>query len=104
RAVAGGAGGPVVAVAGRTLRGSPERAAGQAALRLVSAWATASGLVGGQVATDAKSNEITARPTLRRRLALAGATVTSEAMGCQTVSAAPSVEQGADYVLALQDS
>src|SRR5215207_7973398 len=49
----------VVAVDGKTLRRSADRSHGQAALHLVSAWATASGLVLGQEATDAKSNEIT---------------------------------------------
>lgn len=53
----------VVAVDGKTLRRSADRSRGQAALHLVSAWATASGLVLGQEATDAKSNEITAIPS-----------------------------------------
>ena len=62
------------------------------------------GLVVGQVATDAKSNEITAIPDLLRLLDLEGATVTIDAMGCQTAIAAQIVEQGADYVLALKDN
>jgi predicted transposase YbfD/YdcC len=73
-------------------------------LHLVSAWATASGAVLGQVATDAKSNEITAIPTLLRLLALEGATVTIDAMGCQTAIAGQLVEQGAAYVLTLKDN
>jgi predicted transposase YbfD/YdcC len=104
RAVVGEGGAQVVAVDGKTLRGSHDRSAGKAALPLVSAWATASGLVLAQVATDAKSNEITAIPTLLRLLALEGATVTIDAMGCQTAIAAQIVEQGADYVLALKDN
>src|SRR4051794_17464731 len=104
RAVVGDVGAQVVAIDGKTLRGSHDRAAGKGALHLVSAWATASGLVLGQVATDAKSNEITAIPTLLRLLALEGATVTIDAMGCQTAIAAQIVEQGADYVLALKDN
>ena len=102
RAVVGEVGAQVVAVDGKTLRGSHDRGAGKEALHLVSAWATASGLVLGQVATDAKSNEITAIPRLLRLLALEGATVTIDAMGCQTAIAAQIVEQGADYVLALK--
>ncbi len=102
RAVVGEVGAQVVAVDGKTLRGSHDRAAGKEALHLVSAWATASGLVLGQVATDAKSNEITAIPRLLRLLDLDGATVTIDAMGCQTAIAAQLVEQGADYVLALK--
>ena len=104
RAVVGEVGEQVVAVDGKTLRGSHDRAAGKEALHLVSAWATASGLVLAQVATDAKSNEITAIPTLLRLLALEGATVTIDAMGCQTAIAGQLVEQGADYVLTLKDN
>jgi predicted transposase YbfD/YdcC len=102
RAVVGEVGAQVVAMDGKTLRGSHDRTAGKGALHLVSAWATASGLVLGQVATDAKSNEITAIPRLLKLLALEGATVTIDAMGCQTAIAAQIVAQGADYVLALK--
>jgi len=100
----GGLGQQVVAVDGKTLRRSHDRRSGKDALHLVSAWATESGLVVGQVATDAKSNEITAIPALLRLLALEGTTVTIDAMGCQTAIARQIVEQGADYVLALKDN
>jgi DDE_Tnp_1-associated/Transposase DDE domain len=104
RAVVGDPGQQVVAIAGKTLRRSHDRRAGKAALHLVSAWATASGVVLGQVATHAKSNEITAIPVLLKLLALEGAVVTIDAMGCQTAIAAQIVEQRADYVLALKDN
>jgi predicted transposase YbfD/YdcC len=94
----------VVAVDGKTLRRSHDRERGKAALHLVSAWASASGLVLGQVATDQKSNEITAIPALLRLLAIEGCTVTIDAMGCQTAIAAQIVAQGADYVLTLKDN
>ena len=94
----------VVAVDGKTLRRSHDRQQGKAALHLVSAWASATDLVLGQVATDQKSNEITAIPVLLRLLALEGCTVTIDAMGCQTAIAAQLVEQRADYVLALKDN
>jgi predicted transposase YbfD/YdcC len=100
----GGLGQQVVAVDGKTLRRSHDRRSGTEALHLVSAWATESGLVIGQVATDTKSNEITAIPALLKLLALEGATVTIDAMGCQTAIAAQIVEQGADYILALKDN
>src|SRR5207249_1548471 len=64
RAVVTQTAGAVVALDGKTLRHSYDRGTGQAALHLVSAWATANHLVLGQVAVDAKSNEITALPTL----------------------------------------
>jgi predicted transposase YbfD/YdcC len=102
--VRAGVGDQVVAIDGKTLRRSHDRGAGKEALHLVSAWATASGLVVGQVATDAKSNEITAIPVLLKLLALEGATVTIDAMGCQTAIASQIVEQRADYVLALKDN
>ena len=92
----------VVAVDGKTSRGSGHRARGAHPLHLLSAWATASGLVLGQEATAVKSNEITALPRLLRLLALEGCVVTIDAMGCQSAIAAQVVGQGADYVLALK--
>ena len=92
----------VVAVDGKTSRRSGNRARGEHPLHLLSAWATASGLVLGQEATDRKSNEITALPRLLRLLALEGCVVTIDAMGCQSAIATQIVEQGADYVLALK--
>lgn len=97
-----GTAGQVVALDGKTLRGAHERSAGQRAVHMVSAWASDSGLVLGQVAVTEKSNEITAIPALLRVLDLAGATVTIDAMGCQTAIASQSIAQGADYVLALK--
>jgi predicted transposase YbfD/YdcC len=94
----------VVAIDGKTARRSHDRGKGKAALHLVSAWATGSGLVLGQVATEERSNEITAIPALLRLLDLTGCTVTIDAMGCQTAIAAQLGEQGADYVLALRDN
>ena len=94
--------GQVVALDGKTLRGAHARGRGQAALHMVSAWASDSRLVLGQVAVAEKSNEITAIPALLRLLDLAGATVTIDAMGCQTAIAAQIVAQEADYVLALK--
>ena len=70
-----------VAIDGKTLRGSGSDCLGP--LHLVSAWATAQRLSLGQVAVDAKSNEITAIPALLDLLDLNGALVTIDAMGCQ---------------------
>jgi len=94
--------GQVVAIDGKTLRRAHDRANGQAALHLVSAWADASGLVLGQVAVDDKSNEIVAIPALLRLLDVRGCSVTIDALGCQTAIARPIVAQGGDYVLALK--
>lgn len=104
RAVAPGTAGQVVPIDGKALRGTRAGGAAQAALHMVSAWASASRLVLGQVAVGEKSNEIVAIPALLRLLDLEGATVTIDAMGCQTAIAAQIVGQGADYVLALKDN
>ena len=94
--------GQVVALDGKTLRRSHDQRQGKAALHLVSAWATANRLVLGQVAVDAKSNEITAIPALLRQLDLKGCIVTIDAIGTQTAIAEQIVAGGADYVLALK--
>jgi len=96
------AAGEVVAIDGKTVRRSHDRATGGGPLHLVSAWAEANRLVLGQVAIDEKSNEITAIPALLETLALSGCIVTIDAMGCQRAIAAQIVAQGADYVLALK--
>lgn len=92
----------VVAIDGKTLRRSFDRASGKSPLHLVSAWAVGSRLVLGQVATDAKSNEITAVPKLLEMLSLRGQIVTADAMNCQRAIAAQVMEQKGDYVLALK--
>ncbi len=94
--------GKLIAIDGKTLRRSFDRASGKAAIHMVSAWASANELVLAQVATEAKSNEITAIPKLLELLDLAGVTVTIDAMGCQKEIAAQITERGGDYVLALK--
>jgi predicted transposase YbfD/YdcC len=104
RALTTATAGQVVAIDGKTLRRSHDRANGKGPLHSVSAWASANRLVLGQVAVDEKSNEITAIPALLDVLALAGCIVTIDAMGCQTAIAAKIVTRKADYVLALKDN
>jgi predicted transposase YbfD/YdcC len=94
--------GQVIAIDGKTLRGSCERGNQRSLIHMVSAWATENRLVLGQRKVDEKSNEITAIPELLRLLDLDGATVTIDAMGCQTAIAAQIVEQQGNYVLALK--
>jgi len=96
--------GELVSLDGKTLRHSFDQAASKAAIHMVSAWAGANRLVLGQVKVDDKSNEITAIPELLALLDLEGATVTIDAMGCQTEIAKCIVAQGADYVLALKEN
>jgi predicted transposase YbfD/YdcC len=73
----------VIAIDGKTLRRSFDRASGKSPLHLVSAWASGARLVLGQVATDEKSNEITAVPKLLQMLSLEGAIVAADALNCQ---------------------
>jgi predicted transposase YbfD/YdcC len=92
----------VIAIDGKTLRRSFDRAKGKSALHLVHAWATANHLLLGQVAVDEKSNEITAIPRLLEMLSISGAIVTIDAMGCQKEIARSIRGREADYVLALK--
>ncbi len=86
------------------MRRSHEQAAGKKALHLVSAWAVETRLVLGQLATQEKSNEITAIPLLLEQLALPGCIVTIDAMGVQIRIATQMTEQDGDYALALKDN
>lgn len=90
----------VIAVDGKTLRGSHELH--KAAVHAVSAWATESGITLAQEFVAEKSNEITALPRLLEMLDLKGHTVTIDAMGAQTAIARQITEQGGAYVLALK--
>jgi predicted transposase YbfD/YdcC len=94
--------GEVVAIDGKTIRNSGMP--GERALHVVSAWATSSGLLLGQLATSEKSNEITAIPALVEGLMLKGCLITIDAMGCQKAIAKTIVDQGADYLLAVKDN
>jgi predicted transposase YbfD/YdcC len=94
----------VIAIDGKTLRRSHDHVAGKKALHMVSAWAVENRLVLAQLATEEKSNEITAIPLLLRQLALTGCIVTIDAMGTQTKIAHQIIEQDGDYALALKDN
>jgi len=93
---------PVLAVDGKTLRRSHDRAKGLGALHSVSIWASEFGLSLGQVATDQKSNEITAIPELLKLVDITGAIITIDAMGTQKAIAAQIIDLTADYVLGLK--
>ena len=94
----------IIAVDGKTLRRSHDHSDGLGPLHLVSAWASEHGLALGQVATEEKSNEITAIPELIDRIDVKGAIVTIDAMGCQKDIAKKIVEGQGDYVLAVKDN
>jgi len=92
----------VVAVDGKVLRRSFDKASGKSALHMVSAWGSDARLVLGQIATDAKSNEITAVPKLLAMLSLKDTIVTVDALNCQRAIAQQIIDQGGDYALALK--
>jgi predicted transposase YbfD/YdcC len=94
--------GRLIAVDGKTLRGSFDAATQRSPLHLVSAWCEQNQTVLGQWATAAKSNEITAIPQLLELLDIDGAVVTTDALGCQTAIAAKIVAGNADYVLQVK--
>jgi predicted transposase YbfD/YdcC len=95
-------GGEVIAIDGKCLRRSMDKASKKAAIYMVSAWAQHNNLVLGQVKVDDKSNEITAIPKLLSRLDIAGAVITIDAMGCQKKVAEQIKRQGGDYVFSLK--
>lgn len=91
-------------VDGKTLRGTRCKRQQLKALHVVSAWAGQAGLTLGQVAVEAKSNEITAVPELLKLLELQEKIVTLDAMGCQRAIAQTIMDGGGDYVLAVKDN
>lgn len=94
--------GQVVAIDGKTLRRSFDKATSKSAIHMVSAWATANHISLGQTVVDQKSNEITAIPKLLEILELSGCLVTIDAMGCQVKIAQAIVDADANYVLAVK--
>ena len=94
----------LVAIDGKTCRRSHDKAKDLGALHIVSAWASEEGIALGQVATDAKSNEITAIPLLLEQIDLVGTLITIDAMGCQKGIVAQIVTGKGDCVIAVKDN
>lgn len=94
--------GQVIAVDGKTARGSRDSYRGQEAIHLVSAFAHTSGVLLGQRKVDSKSNEITAVPELLKTLFIKDCIVTVDALNCQKDIAQTIIERGADYVFTLK--
>jgi predicted transposase YbfD/YdcC len=89
---------------GKTLRQTRRKTKDLKALHVVSAWAGQTGITLGQIAVEAKSNEITAMPQLLALLDLRDKVVTTDAMGCQKEIAQTIVAGGGDYILAVKDN
>jgi len=96
--------GKVVAIDGKRLRGSYDHMDNKAAIHMVSAFASEQGVCLGQVATDQKSNEITAIPVLLDLLTLEGCIITIDAMGCQKAISQKILDKKADYLLQVKNN
>lgn len=96
--------GELIAIDGKVLRGSYDRESRQSTIHMVSAFATANGVVIGQLKTDAKSNEITAIPELIKLLDIKGCLVSIDAIACQTNIASAIIDNGGDYLLAVKSN
>ena len=97
-----GAPAEVIAIDGKTSRRSYQKMGAKAPIHMVSAFAARQRLVLGQVKVADKSNEIVAIPKLLNMMAIEGAIVTIDAMGCQRDIAQKILDKKADYVLALK--
>ncbi|NPV08492.1 MAG: ISAs1 family transposase [Anaerolineae bacterium] len=96
--------GQVVAIDGKSLRGSRDGVLGKSAICMVSAWAAGNRLVLGQVKVEDKCNEIAAIPELLRVLDLSGCIITIDAIGTQRAIVDQIVEGGAHYLLPVKDN
>lgn len=101
-ALAGSCVGKHLALDGKTLRRSFDRAGEKSAVHMVSAWAHENSACFGQIRVDEKSNEITAIPKLLRQLCMKDTTITIDAMGCQRAIADEIVGRGGHYVFGLK--
>ena len=97
-----GASADVIAIDGKTLRRSYQKKGAKAPIHMISAFAARQRLVLGQIKVAEKSNEIVAIPKLLDLLAIEGAIVSIDAMGCQRDIAKKIIDNKADYVLALK--
>jgi predicted transposase YbfD/YdcC len=92
----------IVALDGKVMRGTLDKANGSPAIHLVSAWSVKNNLCFGQIKVSDKSNEITAIPKLLKLLDIEGSTVTTDAMGTQYKIANQIIAAKGDYILALK--
>jgi predicted transposase YbfD/YdcC len=94
----------LIAIDGKTCRGSHDASQQLGPLHIVSAWASEEGIALGQIATEEKSNEITAIPQLLEQIDLTDSLITIDAMGCQKEIARDIVDGGGDFVISLKDN
>lgn len=92
----------VIAIDGKALRHSFDKASGQKALHILNAWAVNAGLSLAQVRVDEKTNEITALPEILDLIDIKGAIVTTDALNTQKSTCEKIIEKGGDYVLPVK--
>ncbi len=91
-----------IAIDGKTLRRTMERAEGKSPLHVLNAWATESRLCLGTVSVEDGENEISAMPKLLGLVDLQGQTVTIDAIGCQRELARAVISGGGHYLLRVK--
>ncbi len=92
----------VIALDGKVMRRTLDKASGMSATHLVSAWSVENNFCLSQIKVADKSNEITAIPVLLDLIDIKEATITTDAMGCQYKIGEKIVENEANYVLGLK--
>lgn len=91
-----------ISIDGKTMKASHQNSKVLKSLPVLIASSCSKGLTLGQMKVDGKTNEITFIPNLLEQLAIEGAIITIDAMGCQKDIASSIVEKKADYILALK--
>ena len=94
----------VIAVDGKTIRGSKDSYHDKTGIHLVNAWANSNGLVLGQMDSPDKTSETTVVPELLKILDIEGCIITMDALHTRNEIAKTIVEQDADYILAVKDN
>ena len=94
--------GSVIAIDGKTFRGSYDKSRRRGAIHVISTFCATEGVVLGQLKTAEKSNEITAIPGLINLLDIKGKIITTDAMRCQKDIAEKIVSQDGDYLFAVK--
>jgi predicted transposase YbfD/YdcC len=94
----------VIAIDGKTVRGSKDSFHKTSPIDLVHAWSVENNLCLGQLKTETKSNEITAIPEILDLLDIKGSIITIDAMGTQKAIAEKIIEKDANYILSVKDN
>ena len=92
----------VVAMDGKTVRGTASKNGSSPLVHIVSGFASANGVVLGQLRANKKSNEVTAILRLLESLVLSGAVIPIDAAGCQTEIMDTVVERKVDFIIAVK--